>query len=783
MSWSNESKCRSVSLAALALALLAGSPAVAQQQAPAIGYMHPAGGQAGTTVEVVLGGYDWTPDIEPFVRAPGILLELSGRPSSVIVPEPPYWFGKKARRPPFLMPSETAARLTIPAGTRPGIYHWQAANANGATATGRFVVSDLRELREQADRTEPQDLDSLPVVVSGQILKIEEVDDFRFVAPRDGPITLSLAAAAIGSPLTAAIEVRDADGRLVAEASDTVGTDLRVTFAGQAEQPYVVRVYDVDFRGNRSFVYRLTVMPGPQVVAAIPAAGARGETRDVEFVGYGVATGSAMLESITRSVTFPSEPADWFLMRIETPFGLAEPVKLLLSDIPELVVTQPAGDRATPLVVPAAVTGVLDRKFGTDRYVADGKKGDVWAIELQAQAIGSALDVALRILDEQGNELKQTDDLPGTTDTGLEFVVPADGSYQLIVSDSSGRSGDRAANYRLVVGPAKPGFTLSGPEFINVPLGGTAPLTINAARVGGFKDPIVLRIAGLPAGVTVPQETLIPAGKNVVKIELTAAADAGTAAGLLQVTGQARIDEIDVTRQLDPILLAVTMKPPFEIDAEGKNDVTKWPRGTTFPAPVLIQRDEGFTGDIVLEMAARQGRHRQGIRGPELTIPPTAERILYPVFLPEWLETTRTSRMVVNGVAQVADPKGRVRYLSSKLKTRIGFLPTGALLKIDCDVRELQVVAGEPLAIPLTIDRAKGLTEVAMIELVKDRASEGVLTAEPLAVEQGQSQVTLSVTSLVDRQFAGEREVTIRATVMQQGHLPVVSETRVLVVW
>jgi hypothetical protein len=225
------------------------------------------------------------------------------------------------------------------------------------------------------------------------------------------------------------------------------------------------------------------------------------------------------------------------------------------------------------------------------------------------------------------------------------------------------------------------------------------------------------------------------------------------------------------------------MKPPFSLDAEGKNDVTKWPRGTTFPAPVLIQRDEGFAGEIVLEMAAKQGRHRQGINGPELKIPSDVERILYPVFLPEWLETTRTSRMVVNGVAQVADPRGRVRYLSSKLKTRIGFLPTGALLKIDCDVPELAVVAGQPLAIPLTIDRAKGLSEDAVCELVLDRASEGMLTADALAVEFGQSQVVLHVTSLVAPRFVGERMIKIRATVMQQGQLPVISETHVLVVW
>ncbi|MBP90857.1 MAG: hypothetical protein CMJ64_29795 [Planctomycetaceae bacterium] len=783
MFWSGEKRSLATPLVAVAIAVgfLASASAVAQQQAPAIGYMYPSGGRAGTTVDVVLGGYDWTPDTQPFVHDSRILLELTGTPGPVIVPEPPYWFGKKARRGPFPMPRETPAKLTIPHGTKPGVYRWQAANANGGTATGRFVVSEQPEVKEQAERTGSQELESLPVIVCGQILKIEEVDRYRFVAPHDGPITLSLTSAAIGSPLTGAVEVRNANGKLVAEATDTAANDIRLTFAGKAEQVYVVSLYDVDFRGDRSFVYRMAVTPGPQVVAVMPAAGGRGETRDVEFVGYGLATGGAMLESITRSVTFPDEPTDSFAMRLETPFSPDASVTLLLSDIPEFVEAELRSAEARSLLIPSAITGVVEQRYGADRYVIDGKKGDVWAIDLQAAAIGSKLDVALSVLDQQDKELKRSDDLPGTTDAGLEFVVPIDGSYQFIVSDSSGRSGNRAATYRLAVRQAEPSFTLSGPEFVNVTFAGKTQLAIKATRSGGFKDPIKLRIEGLPEGVSIPEETIIPAGKNDVKIELSVGADAGTVAALLQVSAQARIGEVDVTEQLTPVLLAVTMKPPFSIDAEGKNDVTKWPRGTTFPAPVLIQRDEGFAGNIVLEMAAKQGRHRQGIRGPELAISPDVDRILYPVFLPEWLETTRTSRMVVNGVAQVADPQGRVRYLSSKLKTRIGFLPTGATLKINCELSEIEVVAGQPFSIPLTINRAKGLTEVAKVEIVRDHESEGILAADPLAVEHGQVDAVLNVTSLVASELVGEREITVRATVMQNGHLPVISETRVLI--
>ena len=77
---------------------------------------------------------------------------------------------------------------------------------------------------------------------------------------------------------------------------------------------------DVDHAGDRSFVYRLALTPGPRVLAVLPAAGRRGETRPVEFVGVGVATGAARLESVERLVTFPADSeSTTFDYRLETP--------------------------------------------------------------------------------------------------------------------------------------------------------------------------------------------------------------------------------------------------------------------------------------------------------------------------------------------------------------------------------------------------------------------------------------------------------------------------------
>ena len=247
---------------------------VCAQHPPSIGYMFPPGGQAGQTVDVILGGYDWTPDMQLFVHDRRIQLEIISPPGPIIVPEPPYWFGKKSRRAPEPLPRETIARLTIASDVPPGIVTWQAANANGATSVGKFVVNHVANVVEvdspitglSESGLAVQQIASLPVCISGQIKHIQEVDRYQFTTTKSGPITCQIVARAIDSKLNAVVEIRDHVGKLVAEAADTAGNDIALTFAASANETYTASVYDLDFRGDRSFVYQLTLTPGPRVV-------------------------------------------------------------------------------------------------------------------------------------------------------------------------------------------------------------------------------------------------------------------------------------------------------------------------------------------------------------------------------------------------------------------------------------------------------------------------------------------------------------------------------------
>ncbi|HXD86946.1 MAG TPA: hypothetical protein VN641_10650, partial [Urbifossiella sp.] len=420
-----------------------------------------------------------------------------------------------------------------------------------------------------------------------------------------------------------------------------------------------------------------------------------------------------------------------------------------------------------------------------------------WTIAVDARRIGSPLDVALSIRGAEGKELVANDDLAATTDAGLDFVAPADGTYEAVVSDVSGRNQAPSAVYRLAIRRAAADFVLEVPQRINVLVGGTSNLTVKAVRRGGWTGPIKLSLAGLPAGIQAPAELVILPDKSELAIVLAAAPDAVASAALISVQGEAQIDGQAVTRwaiaaaggNLAPrspeenhvakTLLACTMKPRCAGRPVDQDTVRKAHRGATFPAEVLVDRLEGFEGPIVLGMAAVQSYQVQGITGPEVVVPRGITRTVYPCFMPEWLETIRTSRMGVIATVQVPDARGRVRHLVAPIKGFITMTIEGALLKLSHAESELHVATGSSFAVRVKLARAAKLHEPVRLELRVPEELAGLLTAEPVEVPAGQTEADFRVTAAADPRLPGWRKLTIRGTALPAPDLPVVSETTV----
>ena len=427
-------------LSLLALAALA--TAAQAQKSPEVGYVFPPGGKAGTTVEVRLGGYDWTPDMEYFFLDQRVTLTPAGPPGPILIPGPPYWFGAKGRLG-VPAPAARGVGQTRHPGRRAGPVYWQAANANGCTAAGVFIVGTGTEVVEEEDRKTPQRLPALPVTVSGRIRKIEEVDRYRFVAPKDGPITCELMARRLGAKFLGVIEVRDANGPRVADVAGTNGADPSLTFVAKAKAEYVVSVHDIDFGGDRSYVYRLS--PHRRPARRRRTARGRQARRDARGRIRRLRRGDRLREARIRQAPghVPGHRRRRSTIAWRRPGAPRRAFPLLLSDLPEGVAAPRTGESRSRCALPGGVSGVLDQADAKDHFACTWKKGEVWSLSLEARRIGSPLDVALAVLGPDGKEVARNDDLPGTTDAGLDFTVPADGTYQIVVSDMAGKSGSR----------------------------------------------------------------------------------------------------------------------------------------------------------------------------------------------------------------------------------------------------------------------------------------------------------------------------------------------------
>ena len=751
------------------------------QTSPQIGYVFPAGGQAGTTVDVRLGGHNLTPDTQFFVHDSRVRLEILGPPGDILITPPPYWKGDKANLADAPLAREVPARITIPADMPAGMIEWQLANANGVSNIGRFVISNEIEVVEAEHRNgRPQALPGLPITVSGRLSRIEEVDRYRFIPQKRGLVNCKLFTHQLGTPVHGVLEVKDIAGSLVADAVDTEGVDPVLTFLAEADTEYVVSVRDIDFAGNGSFVYRLYLSEGPRVLAAVPAVAQRGQTVSVRFFGPGVATGTMEPESISCDVSFPKDASiTTWEYQLETPVGLASPFSFPMSDTP-IIVGNPASDKQLSLS-PIGITSQLESS-GEQRFRFEGTKGEIWNLQVAARQIGSPLDVALEILGPEGSQLASNDDANGSTDAALEFTVPADGPCTVVVSDHvTGLAGTPLAFFHLsVVSPPDAGFELTVPQSLNAALGAATDLTVNVVRNGKFAEPILIQLNGLPDGFTTPDDLVIAADASELKIPLTSAADSKVVANMVEITA---VSQASGTRVTQSTLLAMTMKPRCKarpVDKDGGRTVH---RGTTHPGEVIVERLEGFGGEVRLMMAANQSRHRQGISGPqEIVVPAEDTRAFYPSYMPEWLGTNLTQRMALIAVAQVPDPAGNVRHLVSSMEGSIVMSIEGALLKITQQPPDVPVQRGTSIELPVQILRARKLPMPVELQLEVPPGYAGTLAADPVTVPPNQSEGKLRIKVLSNTRVTGEVTCTVRGTAMDADNLPVVARAHTSIV-
>jgi hypothetical protein len=185
-------------------------------------------------------------------------------------------------------------------------------------------------------------------------------------------------------------------------------------------------------------------------------------------------------------------------------------------------------------------------------------------------------------------------------DSRLFFDPPADGTYQVRVTDARGAFGPTHA-FRVTVRQPKPEFTVtatvSGSTLLK---GGAVPVTANITRIDGFDGPVKVALTGVPEGFRAPA-TFIDGVQNSTSFALYGDPDAALPKQpKAKLVASAMINGKEITHEI-PLVLPTKIGTGDIVTTLRQQAITIRP-GKETRFTVDIQRQGKFAGRVPLDV-------------------------------------------------------------------------------------------------------------------------------------------------------------------------------------
>lgn len=467
--------------------------------------------------------------------------------------------------------------VEVDASARPGDRELRVVTKNGVTNPMCFQVGTLPEYYEK-ELNDPDSLPGLPaepaldlpVVLNGQVLP-GDVDRFRVHMRQGQKLVLDVEARklvpyladAVPGWFQAVLVVYNAKGEEVAFADDyRFSPDPVLYYEVPEDGEYEVEVRDSIYRGREDFVYRVSIAEQPYVTAMYPLGGALGQPTVSRVDGWNlpdkhVRLNTEGLEPGIHEVTLDNGRVS------------ATPVLYDVDILPEDEEFEPnnTAETAQRIEFPRIVNGRIDAPGDIDVFAFEGAAGDTVVLEVLARRLRSPLDALLRLSDASGQEVAWNDDsedkasglLTHHADPYVRAELPVSGTYYVKVCDAQNNGGDASA-YRLRLAPPRPDFALRMcPSTVNITAGRSALVTVHALRKDGFDGEIEVVLKDAPPGFMLDGPR-IPAGRDSMRMTLSAPAKATAEPITIQLEGRATIAGSAVAR---PIIPAEDMMQAF----------------------------------------------------------------------------------------------------------------------------------------------------------------------------------------------------------------------------
>ena len=439
--------------------------------------------------------------------------------------------------------------ITVAADTRPGLYFIRLYDDEGASRPLPFVVGNLPEDVEKSSNDSPDKAETLPssvVTVNGRLEKRDDVDVYAVELAAGQTVVASLVAnEMLASPMDGVLQVLATDGTVLAQNDDWHGLDPQLVLTAPSPGKYFVRTFAfpaqpdsrIGLAGGDDFLYRLTITTAPFVDYTWPLAVRQGESSELELCGWNIG------ETIKPQNVSPSEA----LFSIDGD-QLAGQLSLAVEPHACLIEAEPANSgESQTLELPTTVSGRLQSPAERDVFRFLAKRGETVLFQLAGRDLGSPLDAVVEIADANGKSLVRVDDTDRQRDPEVSWKAPADGAFQVIVSDLNGRGGERFF-YRLDASVAKPDFSIkSSAHTYAGSLDKPQEIALEIDRRHGFDKEIIIRPGGLPDSIVAEPATSAKNGETAKKVKLKLTAGAAYA-GPLRIVGVAQ-DAEPLTRE------------------------------------------------------------------------------------------------------------------------------------------------------------------------------------------------------------------------------------------
>ena len=441
------SRLRGAAVAALVSAL------AAQQQSPHVGYVYPAGGRQGTSIEVRVGGQFLNGAIKATVSGRGVEAAvaeyerpLTGAEAQKLRDELKSSDRKRAaeireklqevqRRPSIPAIAEIATlRVTIAPDAAVGQRQLRIETARGLTNPILFCVGELPEFARQPARVapaynavngapaanravarppDPPMEITLPAVLNGQMMPAT-ADRYRFQAKQGQHLTIAAAARelmpyvsdAVPGWFQAALTLRDDRGKELASADHFLfHPDPLIEYEIPSDGAYIAEIHDSIYRGREDFVYRIRIGDLPVITSIFPLGGKAGARTAVETRGWN-------LPAARVTENFKGKAQGVYPVSLRKDGWTSNSMPFALDSLPQTMAKQGIGrrEKAQRVKLPAMVNGRVAQPGEAEFFRFEGRAGEEIVAEVTARRLGSPLDSTLRLTDGAGKQLAFNDD-------------------------------------------------------------------------------------------------------------------------------------------------------------------------------------------------------------------------------------------------------------------------------------------------------------------------------------------------------------------------------------